>query len=62
MSTLNGAMKRFMEVGNDLLGIQYTGQYDGKSVYSLRILGSRAAGWSSTSAFGDACEYLHTSL
>lgn len=41
--------------------VQHTGMLDGKAAKLFHILGSRILGWDSTSAFGDACEYLDTS-
>jgi len=37
------------------------GTVNGKTAMLWSILGSRSQGWSSTSVFGDACEYLDTS-
>lgn len=38
-----------------------TGLYRGKAAELITVLGSRSAGWTSTSALGDAAEYLDTS-
>lgn len=39
----------------------FRGAIEGKTARSVTILGSRDLGWTSTSAFGDACQYLDTS-
>jgi hypothetical protein len=36
----------------------YYGQIGGKTAKVYRVMGSRSQGWTSTTAFGDACEYL----
>lgn len=41
--------------------IQHMNMLSGKSAKLYHIMGSRAAGWSSTTILGDICEYLDTS-
>lgn len=41
--------------------VQHSGTLDGKSAKLFHIMGTRSAGWTSTSVLGDACEYLDTS-
>src|SRR3990172_35675 len=43
------------------LNVSMTGELLGKPAKVVYILGSRSKGWSSTSALGDACDYLDTS-
>lgn len=41
--------------------IAHTGKLNGKTAALYHIMGSRSLGWTSTSIFGDACDYLDTS-
>lgn len=41
--------------------MSYRGTIENKAAYMYKILGSRDSGWTSTSAFGDTCQYLDTS-
>lgn len=41
--------------------VQHLGILSGKPAKLYHIMGSRTLGWTSTSALGDACEYLDTS-
>ena len=41
--------------------VAFTGTVKGKTANRITIMGTRTLGWSSTSIFGDACEYLNTS-
>ncbi len=46
---------------NPEIETQYFGKLFGKTAYIVNIIGSRNKGWTSTSVFGDCCEYLDTS-
>lgn len=41
--------------------VQHYGELNGHDAWLYHIMGSRTLGWTSTSALGDACEYLDTS-
>lgn len=51
---IGDGMKMEQEVGT-------TGLYRGKAAELVTVLGSRSLGWTSTSIFGDAADYLDTS-
>lgn len=44
-----------------IFAASYNGAISGKSASVITVLGSRSNGWTSTSVFGDACDYLDTS-
>lgn len=46
---------------SEVFEVALTGKIRGRAAEFVQVMGSRTLGWTSTSALGDACEYLDTS-